>query len=64
MIYDPTLSSQITDKICITSTSTSSTRILKENAIHSNAYTMKELRRQLKHRSQRNYISNTIQDLV
>ena len=64
MIDDPTLSSQIIDKIGNTSTSTSNTRIPKENPIHNNVYTMAEVRRQLKLRSQRDHIPTTIQDLV
>ncbi|KAG5568027.1 hypothetical protein H5410_064955 [Solanum commersonii] len=53
MIDDPTLS-----------TSTSNTRIPKENPAHNNAYTMAEVKRQLKLRSQRDHIPTTIQDLV
>ncbi|KAG5570712.1 hypothetical protein H5410_060478 [Solanum commersonii] len=42
MIDDPMLRPQIIDKIGNTSTSTSNTRIPKENSAHNNAYTMTE----------------------
>ncbi|KAG5576769.1 hypothetical protein H5410_056903 [Solanum commersonii] len=64
MIDDPTLRSQIIDKICNTNTSTSNTRISRENPVHNNAYTMAEVKRHLKLRSQRDHIPTTTQDLV
>ncbi|KAG5631121.1 hypothetical protein H5410_002838 [Solanum commersonii] len=64
MIDDPTLRSQIIDKIGNISTSTSNTKIPKEKFVHNNAYTMAEVKRQLKLRTQREHIPTTIQDLV
>ena len=64
MIDDPIIRSQIIDKIDNTNTSTKNTRISKENPTQDNTYTMTELRRQLKDRSQWNHNPTTIQDLV
>ncbi|KAG5594852.1 hypothetical protein H5410_036084 [Solanum commersonii] len=57
MIDDLTLRSQIIDKIGNTTTSINDTRIPKESPAHNNAYTMAEVKRQLKLRSQRNHKS-------
>ena len=64
MIDDPTIRSQIIDKIGNNNPSTSNTRIPKVSSDHDNTYTMAEVKRQLKLRSQRNHIPTTIQDLV
>ncbi|KAH0730057.1 hypothetical protein KY289_001245 [Solanum tuberosum] len=64
MIDDPTLRSQIIDKIANISTSTSNTKIPKEKPAHNDAYTMAEVKRQLKLQTQRDHIPTTIQDLV
>lgn len=62
IIDDPILRSQIINKIGNINTSTSNTRIPKENPPHNNSYTMTEVRRQLTLRSQRYHIPTTTQD--
>ena len=62
MIDDPIIRSQIIDKIGYTNTCTNDTRMSKGNPTQDNTYTIEELRRQLKNRSQWNHIPTTIQD--